>query len=175
MPSCRPDVIPAVLYKVMEFKPKTVLDVGSGFGKWGCLITEYLKYWCEIVPSIDAVEAHQPYIDYSPSYGKPDPASGFYDIVYNINVKDLPLHLLADYDLVLLIDVIEHLDKEVGKSFLDSIKNHYIVSTPGYWNPQQAVFGNEFERHISKWGVDDFENTEIVIARDNRRHIIAWK
>ena len=166
MPSCRPDVIPEIIYKIMEMKPKTVLDVGAGHGKWGCLIAEYCKYWLNYLPVIDAIEFFESY---------KSPAYGFYRTVWQgSNVMDL-LGLMDRYDLVLIIDVIEHLDRWEGKKLLASIKNHYIVSTPGYWSPQTAMFGNERERHVSRWALEDFENSRTVVAQDGRSHILGWK
>ena len=165
MPSCRPEVIPAILYKSMGFRPRTILDVGAGCGKWGCLLYEYLSYWCSIEPEIDAVE---PFAAYR------TPAWGFYRNVYEQDVLDV-VGLLDKYDLVLMIDVIEHLEKEKGNEVLVAVKNHYLVSTPAYWSPQGASFGNERERHVSRWYAEDFHNSEIVQRDGGRNHIIGWK
>ena len=59
MPSCRPDVIPELVYKVMEMCPETILDIGVGYGKWGALCIEYLKYWKNITPVVDGVEVFE--------------------------------------------------------------------------------------------------------------------
>ena len=41
MPSSRPNTIPTVIHLVKQFQPKSILDVGIGFGKWGHLFREY--------------------------------------------------------------------------------------------------------------------------------------
>src|SRR5437870_6284913 len=41
MPSSRPNTIPTVLHLVRQLKPRSILDVGVGFGKWGHLFREY--------------------------------------------------------------------------------------------------------------------------------------
>ena len=41
MPSSRPNTIPTVIHLVRQIKPKSILDVGVGFGKWGHLFREY--------------------------------------------------------------------------------------------------------------------------------------
>src|SRR5947208_4841713 len=41
MPSSRPNVIPTVIHLVRQIKPRSILDVGIGFGKWGHLFREY--------------------------------------------------------------------------------------------------------------------------------------
>ena len=161
MPSCRPEVIPSIVYKVMEMRPQTILDVGAGNGKW-VLCDEYLKYWCNVQPEIDGVEV---FGDYE------SPAYSVYREVFNCNVMDLVKNdKIEEYDLVLIVDVIEHLTKEEGMLLLSKC-NKYIVSTPNYWLPQGAEFDNEHERHISKWETSDFEQAQVVSGK----YIMGWK
>lgn len=166
MPSCRPEVISTILYKIMDMRPHTILDVGAGHGKWGCLAAEYLKYWCNIEPAIDAVE---PFGEYE------SPAWKFYSYMYEGNVLDMSHDVFARYDLVLIVDVIEHIERKFGRLLLESCKNHYIVSTPSYWNPQGCMFGNVLETHISKWSPKDFDNHVIVAGANGRNHIVGWR
>lgn len=165
MPSCRPDIIPEVIYKVMDMNPQTILDVGMGCGKWGLLCHEYLKYWKDTVPVIDGIEVFEDY---------KNPAYSIYRKVYYGDVMDL-LSIVGDYDLVMVMDVIEHLTRENGFKLIDSIKNHYIISTPGYWSAQGANFGNKYERHISRWKQTDFKYSLLIPDRVGRRQIIGWK
>jgi len=171
MPSCRPDVISPILYKVMEMaranKPRlnTVLDVGAGCGKWGCLLTEYMRYWTGYAPEIDAVEPHTQYNT---------PAYGFYRNVFRTNVIDM-LDDLKNYDLMFAIDVIEHMTREDGVRLLAAAGPRYIVCTPGYWSPQGTVFGNKLEKHISRWYESDFANATTVVNQAGRSHIIGWR
>lgn len=166
MPSCRPDLIPAVVYRVMDMKPQSILDVGIGHGKWGILCDEYLRYWCNIQPHIDGVEAFRGYTS---------PAHSIYKKIFYCDVVNLfDEDMLESYDLVLAIDVIEHLSKENGRMLLDSSK-HYIVATPGYPSPQGAVFGNEYERHVSEWKPSDFEHCTSVKNIFGREHLVGWK
>jgi len=41
MPSSRPNTIPTVIHLIRQLKPRSILDVGVGFGKWGHLFREY--------------------------------------------------------------------------------------------------------------------------------------
>lgn len=165
MPSCRPDVISGVLYKVMDMAPRTILDVGVGYGKWGVLCTEYLTYWKNITPVVDGVEVFEKY---------KSPAHGVYREVFYTSVMDV-LDKVGEYDLVLIVDVIEHLDREDGLKLLEAVKGHYIVSTPGYWSPQVASFGNIHERHVSQWKREDFVSSCVVPDQVGRNHILGWK
>lgn len=161
MASSRPEIIPFIVYKLMEMKPKTILDVGTGYGKWGLLCVEYLKYWCGVTPVVDGVEAF-------PDYASP--AHKLYRQMYYTSVLTM-LPKLADYELVLCTDVIEHMTREDGERFKNAIKGRYIISTPNYWNPQEATDGNEFDKHQSLWHGTDFENHAIV----GGKYIIGWR
>lgn len=166
MPSCRPDLIPEVLYRVMNMRPTKILDIGVGYGKWGILCDEYLRYWCNIEPEIDGVEAFENYRS---------PAYGVYRSVFSCDIITLlDCDIIEGYDLVLMVDVIEHLDRESGRLLLDK-SQHYIVATPGYSSLQGEVFGNKYERHVSEWTESDFDNSKLVKNIFGKNHVIGWK
>src|SRR5882672_10882574 len=73
MPSSRPNTIPTVLHLVRQLRPRSILDVGIGFGKWGHLFREYTDILeAERDPSryqranwqvvIDGIEGHSAYV-----------------------------------------------------------------------------------------------------------------
>ena len=136
---------------IISVKPFSVLDVGSGFGKYGVLCREYLELWdgryeYEFLRRIDGVEVFENYITPLHKY--------IYNNIYTENIINLVNNLDYSYDLVLLIDVLEHFSKEEGISLLNNLlkKNKGIlVSTPKKPSPQQDVFGNAFEIHKSLW------------------------
>lgn len=161
MSSSRPDIIPTVVYKVMEMRPTTILDVGAGHGKWGVLCAEYLKYWCGITPQIDGVEAF-------PGYDSP--VHAIYRKMYHDDVLNM-LDQFGNYDLILGLEVIEHMTRQDGLRFRNAIKNRYIISTPSYWNPPGATGGNEYDRHLSLWTGSDFDNHVVV----NHKYIVGWR
>lgn len=159
MPSGRPNIIGPVIDLIMKINPGSILDVGSGFGKWGFLLREYLEVWQgRLYPEewrkrIDAIEIYKGYTKLP-----------WYDIIYNnIYNQDITEHdkILADYDLVLFMDVIEHIEKERGLELLKKAK-HWIVSTPNYVSKQGKMFGNEYEAHISLWSQYDFEKNVLI-------------
>jgi hypothetical protein len=64
-----------------------------------------------------------------------------------------------DFDVVLMIDSLEHLAKEVGAKLLKHLienNKHMIVSCPDGDFAQGAVYGNEHERHRGVWRMHDF-------------------
>ena len=168
MPSSRPNIISPVIDLIMRINPDSILDVGSGFGKWGFLLREYLEVWQgrlypeEWKKRIDAIEIFKEYTRLP-----------WYAVIYNnIYNQDITKNdgILANYDLVLFMDVIEHIKKEKGLEMLKKVK-HWIVSTPNYVSGQGTMFGNIYETHISEWSQNDFKKSVII----NNRWIIGYQ
>src|SRR5438876_587096 len=125
MPSSRPNVIPTVINLIRQFKPKSILDVGVGFGKWGHLFREYTDInEAEKEPGryqrknwrvrIDGIEGYAAYLTPMHRY--------LYNRIHVGNASAL-LKKLPHYDLIFLGDVIEHLEKAAGLGLLrDAMK-----------------------------------------------------
>lgn len=95
---------------------------------------------------IDAVEAFSSYI--TPVY------EYVYDEVFVGDATEIVPRLSRLYDLVLLIDVLEHIDRQQGEELLKvlRIKSRVIlISLPRKVRPQGAIFGNPYEVHRSEW------------------------
>jgi hypothetical protein len=63
------------------------------------------------------------------------------------------------YDLALLIDVIEHFEKDDGYQLLERLRavaHNVILATPYGFAPQDDIFGNALEIHRSGWTERDF-------------------
>lgn len=162
MPSSRPDLIPFVLRFVMECQPESILEIGTGFGKYGFLFREYLDIWAaandpaRLDPAnwkvrIDGIEIHEPYI------------GELQRLIYNrLIIGDAmeEIDKLGRYDLIFLGDVIEHFPKAEGRRLLQKCLAHadrmVLVTTPNYFNPQGAEYGNEHETHHCLWTREDF-------------------
>lgn len=162
MPSSRCDVIPFVLSTVSAIQPKSILDIGIGFGKYGVLFREYLDVW-KVETSyhnrsvrIDGVEVCSAY---------ENPVWAVYDNIYKENVLDILDKLKeTQYDLVFLGDVIEHFDKEDGQKILDELSyKHIIIVTPLIVSEQAAVYNNKFETHKSSWKHQHLAQLELKI------------
>jgi SAM-dependent methyltransferase len=159
MPTGSFSMLPEIITKVMELDPERVLDVGPGFGKWGVLIREYLELWNRYnykkekwVKTIDCCEAFKDYL------------SPLHTYVYN-NIINLPIEeyvkTMPDYDLVIMVDVFEHLTKSEGIKLINDLMHktkYLIISVPAKWSPQGAAYGNPFEIHKSQWSYKEFEN-----------------
>ena len=148
--------ISAVVAVVSQLAPRRVLDVGCGFGKYGVLIREYLDVWHErLTPSeweltLVGIEAYAPY------------RNPIYDFVYNeVHIGDASevLSKLGEFDLILISDVIEHLEKDDARALVDECFRHspvVLITTPDDFHPQAALLGNPFERHRCLWRREDF-------------------
>ena len=154
MPSSNLAVAPLILHLVWQVRPLDrpirVLDVGPGHGKYGVLVREYVDPGAEVW----AVEAWEPYVD-------DFRLRGIYDRVVVADVlsaltgdQDV-VEAFAAADVVLLIDVIEHLPKNRALQLLDMIPGWVIVCTPRDFFPNPADLPHT-EAHISHWTADDF-------------------
>ena len=150
MPTSRPNIIPYICDKIIALQPKTVLDIGVGFGKFGFLAREYTDIWSgrynadEWQTIIHGVEIYKPYIGIIQQY--------IYDEIF---IQDALAFAPIDiYDLILCPEVIEHLGRDGGHALLRRLKvcgRVSIVTTPIKMSRQGAVFGNPAEAHICQW------------------------
>src|SRR5688572_27759096 len=113
MPSSRPNSIPTVIHLVRQLKPRSILDVGIGFGKWGHLFREYTDILeAEHDPAryqranwkvrIDGIEGYAEYITDMHRY--------LYNEIHLGNAADL-IKNLPRCDLIFAGDIIEHFEK----------------------------------------------------------------
>ena len=143
MPTSEFRQIPYVLEVLARQRPRTVLDVGAGYGKYGFLAREFGG--AERVDAVDVAE----------------PRFAAYDHVWVGDIRALDRLIPAGasrYDLALFIDVIEHLEKPEGYALLDDLTRRagaVLVTTPLGFRPQE-VPGMPFETHRSGWLPWDF-------------------
>lgn len=150
-------------------KPKSVLDIGVGFGKYGVLCREYLELWKDHseCPSgfqglfafrqfrcrIDGIEVCHRYL--TPLHDH------IYDQIFQGDALQVLSTMNRHYELILLIDILEHFKFDDGLKVLQmcsEIADNVLVSTPREFKPQNPEFGNEYEIHRSHWEIDDFDD-----------------
>jgi len=130
--------IPWVVEVIAREQPKTVLDVGAGYGKFGILVREYAN-----PERVDAVDVTKPRFE-------------AYDHVYLGDARELDRLLPADaptYDLALFLDIIEHLEKPDAWALLETLTRRarrVLVTTPLGFRAQE-VPGLPYETHRSGW------------------------
>lgn len=154
--------IPIIVYILTKISPQKILDIGKGFGKYGFLIHEYLGIDNQkrINPKLQLREQSKIIIDaveIDPDLVLPH-LEHFYNKIIIGNILEIYKEL-EKYDLILMIDVIEHLEKEHAilmlKEFLTKGSNILIATSRNYF--QQYLYESEHEQHVSHWNVKDFE------------------
>ena len=149
--------IPFVVRELRRTRPRLILDVGIGFGKWGVLAREYLDAWEgrnrreEWIVRIEGIEAFDGYRN--PVW------DAVYDAVHIGRAEEV-LEGLGDFDVGIICDVIEHLEKPTGKRLLAQMVRKcatVILTTPLSFWPQGEENGNPDERHLCLWQPGDFE------------------
>jgi SAM-dependent methyltransferase len=141
-----------------KLNPKSILDIGVGFGRWGILFREFLEIWengkydGKWERKIDGVEIHEPYIKDYHKY--------FYDNIFIGNALDYLNETENCYDLINCGDVIEHFTKKEGEELIKLCltKGRYVLITIpiGKSWEQASSGGNPYEEHKSVWYNNDF-------------------
>lgn len=157
-------VVPEVVYHLVTKQPKTHLDLGIGFGMYGAAIRQWLDLgvmpYKTILHGVEGFEFYE------------NPVWQLYDKVFIEDIQDF--EPAVKYDSITMCDVIEHFTKEDGIKVLDKLKSWLnpkgiiLIATPGEFCPQDAVYGNEFERHRSLWTKMDFTGEGFKVLRDKR-------
>lgn len=144
-----------IMGEIQRISPKSVLDLGCGFGKFGVLCREILDarfgrcHPDQWEAKIDGFEVFRDYCN---------PCWNTYDHVWQGDFRGSPV---ADYDLVLMIDSLEHMPMDEGRPFLRGLvqrNKHVIISVPNGRMDQGETFGNPHEAHLWTFnGTKEFE------------------
>lgn len=145
------------MLEVARLQPKSIIELGSGWGAYALLCRQLLdiepgrldrKDWQTQIVGVEGfIQYRNPVHDYAYT---------------EMRYEDFTKHSYAGYDLALMVDSLEHVEKSVGHKLLDdllTLNKHVIVSCPYGQNylPQGDVHGNPFERHRAHWLPEDFE------------------
>jgi len=139
-----------------------ILDIGSGFGKWGFLIRDTFD-----VMLFQNFNKEDWKLDITAIEPFPNCITPLQENIYNKIIKKEFFDCIDDlgqFDLVIFGDVIEHFEKEKGYEVLEKIfehTNNIIVSTPNGFMPQGAWAENELEIHKSGWTIEDFSKYNV--------------
>lgn len=127
-----------------------VLDVASGFGRWGCLCV--MNSWETVTgkrPEVVGCDGHLPNVEMARS-------TGLYADVIHAVFPPLPFEDRS-FDTVLLMEIIEHLPEPQALELIDQAKRiarrRVIVSTPNYpcmRGGHTTITGhNDLDAHVS--------------------------
>jgi len=175
MPSSQVSQISSILRVATLTSPTKILDVGIGLGRYGFLLADIFDeerlLGGEKSKSLilDGIEAHDAYI------------GPVHDLCYDTILRGDLRKLLPQigpnsYDLVILVDVIEHVPEgEVGPVLLElrRVGKTAVVSTPHVFFPQGRVYGNEYERHLSHPKLEHLREFGFNLVLRDRDNLIA--
>lgn len=134
------DGINIIHQEILNKPDVNVIDVGAGEGKWGKLLKGKVK-------TVHGIEVWDPYItkyNLIPQYDK----------LYNVNMMDFKYEDL-EYDVMILGDVLEHLEYEDAITFINKAKTHvkfiYLIIPISLCVQDGGFYGNPFESHLYQW------------------------
>ena len=141
-------------------KPLEILDLGIGLGNFGKLIKSRLGF-----PTIlTGVEVFEQYRNNKWNY---------YDQLFISEIVEFLGSTDRSYDHILLIDVLEHFERDQGLSIIQAITERalrsVLVSTPTTAYPQDDAGGNPYETHRYIWS--DSEITGMGFARQHAARV----
>lgn len=165
--------ISTIVDLIQIINPKSALDIGCGYGKYGFLTKEYLMghVWDKNNTIVNAVEGYESYIS--------EMQRAIYNDIFICDAMDFSKYLTRDYDLVTIIDAFEHLSVEDGKKFISEILKHskyLLISVPRYVGIQKGLEDdpNKLEEHRAFWTRSMFKQVgECIIIPNNARKTIA--
>ncbi len=168
MPTSHYLQISDIISFIVLTEPESILDIGVGFGKYGFLAREYLELWNGKGEyhlrhrKIHGIEVFKDYITPVHDY--------IYDRIHMGDAARLLPTLEERYDLILLIDILEHFDFEEGARVLKESQKrgkNILISVPNYMAPQQDSFGNPYETHRFQWKKHHFSHYPKKFVRNN--------
>lgn len=132
---------------VGRIKHDRMLDIGCGCGTYAKMFPE--AKWT-------GIEIWEPYID---QFNLND----FYNEIILADARSIRLASLGRFDVAILGDVLEHMEKEDAINLIEQVKiiaDTVIVSIPIGFCPQEEYEGNTYERHITdNWSDEQFRET----------------
>jgi hypothetical protein len=137
----------------------SVLDIGCGLSLKSQYIDANVRVGVDIYrPYLEKIDAQVPYA------------------VVNADALDIEkLFLPKSFDLVLILDLVEHLEKETSVRLIQMAEEiarvAVIIETPLGYIPQNIDIwgwgGHEYQTHRSGWEVEDFTSRGYqVVVRD---------
>lgn len=158
MPTSHSEQINEIVRLIKLANPKSVLDIGVGFGTYGFLSREYLDVWSlsdeygNWKTRIDGIEIFDRYITVI--------QKSIYNNIYIGNAISVLGEINFNYDLILIIDVLEHFGYHDGQQLLQICSKtgkNILISVPKNIGTQEALYGNIYETHKYQFRKKDFD------------------
>jgi SAM-dependent methyltransferase len=144
------------LIRLLNSEATSVLDLGCGCGRPLSVIKRFhpIKY----VVGLDLL----------PRSVKHAKRTGLYDDLIVADLRYLPVRNKI-FDVVLVLDVIEHLSKKEGNDLLNTLdelsKKETIIHTPNGFMPTST--SEPFDMHRSGWSLSDFTKRGYKVFGDS--------
>lgn len=171
MPIGCSSIVPVVMNEVWstnKFLPnQPILDLGIGMGFYGACVRQWIDQGYDFKTKLFGIEGFEKYRN--PTWDLYDEVI-IGDIFYSVD--DLAV---ADFGVILLLDVIEHFDKDRGYELIGKLRKllhpsgKLVIATPGLFFEQGNVYGNEFERHRSLWNGEDWWRLNAHVMQDGSK------
>ena len=99
------------------------------------------------------------------------------DVCLDVSKEKLPYEDNS-FDIIMMIDFIEHIEKDRGLELIEEckkiVRKKIILLTPLFWtdnavnvnNPSLWCYGNDFDYHKSLWSAEDFVGWERISFSD---------
>lgn len=154
-----PENIPVICQVIASLNPRRLLDVGSGFGKFGLLARETLMAqaaergdWTPKDNLYAACVENCKFFQDQPAH------IAIYDEHYHTDVDKIDTLTLKDHDLTLMIDIVEHWPKEKLMDLLPRL-GPTLISTPKHVHMyEQEFYGKDCPKHMTQWIAWDFRS-----------------
>lgn len=171
MPISSHDHLSTVIDLMLFAPPRSVLDVGLGYGVYGFLARSYLDaFGREDTLQLDGIEGFAQYIG--------EVQNALYDRIFVGDALAILRSIdAASYDLVLALDIVEHFDEQEASAFVTEcvrVGRSTIVTTPRIHLDQDAVHGNELERHRSHTSRREFGRLGAAWSTTTEVTTVAW-
>lgn len=126
--------------------PRALLDIGFGIGELARIVktSDATTHW-----QVDGIDGFDETCKNLELFNK-----SWYRNIWHGLAQEIPPEKLAEYDLLCLFDVIEHLNpvqaKDLLKSLLESMGPHsrLVLSTPLWFYPQDHNRDGDLEEHL---------------------------
>ena len=141
-----------IIWRKLDKKAKTILDVGCGDGSLMALLNYGRRF------KVTGVDLYKPYLEKAKK-------TKVYKKVVLEDVRKLDFGDKS-FDIVFCSQVIEHLTKEEGERLIENLekiakKQVIITTTVGFfpYDHFEGKDGNPFQTHKSRWQPEEFKES----------------
>ena len=135
------------VWRRLDNSTKSILEVGCGRGQPMSFINRHKKFY------VVGIDIFAPYLRVSQQ-------TNCYDELILADIRKLPFKPKS-FDIILAMEVLEHLEKEDGERFLEIIEeiaiDQVILSTPIGKYQQGHLDGNPYQEHKCIWQVEELQ------------------